>query len=109
MNILVNAAQAIEKQGEISITTKLADNNDKIIIEIRDTGSGIEEKNIKKIFDPFFTTKKIGQGTGLGMNVVYKIVQKHSGSIKVASTVGKGTTFTIELPVEFGKPNSKGK
>ncbi len=109
MNILVNAAQAIEKQGEISITTKIADNNDKIIIEIKDTGSGIEEKNIKKIFDPFFTTKKIGQGTGLGMNVVYKIVQKHNGSIKVASTVGKGTTFTIELPVEFGKPDSKGK
>ena len=106
MNILVNAAQAIQEQGEISISTKASEDNERVIISISDTGAGIKEENIKKIFDPFFTTKKIGQGTGLGMNVVYKIVQKHNGTINVESTLGKGTTFIIEIPVEFNKPDS---
>lgn len=68
-------------------------------MEITDTGSGIEEKNLKKIFDPFFTTKPIGQGTGLGLSISYEIIKKHGGEIKVKSEIGQGTTFTILLPV----------
>ncbi len=99
MNILVNAAQAIEKKGDIHIKTRLVDSNVNIIIS--DTGSGIAEDNLTKIFDPFFTTKDIGKGTGLGMNIAYNIVQKHNGTIDVQSEVGKGTTFIISLPADL--------
>ncbi len=97
MNLFVNAAQAIEKQGEISITTRV--DNGFVEIEIGDTGSGIEEENLKKIFDPFFTTKDVGKGTGLGLNVAYNIIKKHNGAIEVKSQVGKGTVFKIRIPV----------
>jgi two-component system NtrC family sensor kinase len=97
MNILVNAAQAIEKKGEIVIRTSRVD--DKVEVKISDTGSGIAEENLQKIFDPFFTTKDVGKGTGLGMNIAYNIVKKHQGTIAVDSQIGKGTTFTIMLPV----------
>ena len=97
MNILVNAAQAIEKQGEIKIVTRALDG--KVEIKISDTGSGIPEENLSKIFDPFFTTKEIGYGTGLGMNVAYNIIKKHNGTIDVESTVGEGTIFTIRIPL----------
>ncbi|MCK5541177.1 MAG: response regulator [Desulfobacterales bacterium] len=96
MNILVNAAQAIEEKGEIHIKTQ-QDNKD-VKITISDNGSGIEEKNIAKIFDPFFTTKPVGKGTGLGMNIAYNIIKKHKGTIDIKSKVGSGTTFTIILP-----------
>ena len=98
MNILVNAAQAIEKQGEIKIATRVLDG--KVEIKISDTGSGIPEENLSKIFDPFFTTKEVGKGTGLGMNVAYNIIQKHKGTIDIESAVGVGTTFTIRIPIE---------
>ena len=98
MNILINAAHAIEKKGEIKILTKR--NGDYINISISDNGSGIPEENINKIFDPFFTTKEVGKGTGLGLNVVYKIIKKHKGNIEVDSKPGMGTTFTISIPVE---------
>ncbi len=65
----------------------------------RDTGAGIPEENIHKIFDPFFTTKDATKGTGLGLAVSYGIIKKHGGDIEVASTVGKGTTFTVRLPI----------
>ena len=97
MNILINAAQAIEKQGEIKIVTQQADGH--VEIRISDTGSGIAKENIHKIFDPFFTTKDVGKGTGLGMNIAYNIIKKHNGTIDVESNIGKGTTFTIKLPV----------
>ncbi len=97
LNILVNAAQAIETTGEIRIKT-WQENND-IFLTISDTGCGIEPENISKIFDPFFTTKEVGKGTGLGMNIAYNIIQQHGGSIAVESEKGKGTTFTIILPV----------
>jgi two-component system, NtrC family, sensor kinase len=97
MNILVNAAQAIEKKGEITIRTAQVENQ--VEVKISDTGSGIAEENLQKIFDPFFTTKDVGKGTGLGMNIAYNIVKKHHGTIAVDSQVGKGTTFTIRLPV----------
>jgi signal transduction histidine kinase len=98
MNILVNAAQAIEKKGDIHIVTQKKD--DSVEIQISDNGCGIEPKNISRIFDPFFTTKDVGKGTGLGMNIAYNIVQKHDGTIDVRSEPGKGTTFTIRIPVE---------
>lgn len=96
MNILMNAAQAIKEKGEIRIQTKQQGPN--VLITISDNGSGIEKENIPKIFEPFFTTKKIGQGTGLGMNIAYNIIEEHKGHIEVKSLVGKGTTFTITLP-----------
>ena len=98
MNILVNAAHAIEEQGEINILTRA--NADKGYVEIRitDNGVGIPKENLSKIFDPFFTTKDVGQGTGLGLNVSYNIVKKHNGTIEVQSTPGVGTTFIIKIP-----------
>jgi len=97
MNLLINAAQSIEKRGEINIKTR-ADNG-YVKIKISDTGSGIPKENINRIFDPFFTTKDVGKGTGLGLNVAYKIIKKHHGKIDAKSVVGKGTTFTIRIPV----------
>ncbi|MBI5593193.1 MAG: GHKL domain-containing protein [Deltaproteobacteria bacterium] len=96
MNILINAAQAIEEHGEIKIATEAKDGF--VMVRISDNGVGIPGENISKIFDPFFTTKAVGKGTGLGMNVAYNIIKKHKGQIDVESTVGKGTTFTVKIP-----------
>ncbi len=98
MNLLVNAAQAIEKQGEITLKTRHEDNH--IRIWISDTGCGIPPENLQKIFEPFFTTKDVDKGTGLGMSIAFEIIKQHQGTISVSSEVGKGTTFTIELPLE---------
>ncbi len=98
MNILVNAAQAIEQKGEIRISTE-ADNG-YVEIRISDTGSGMPPNILSKIFDPFFTTKDVGKGTGLGLNMAYNIIQKHQGTIDVESELGKGTTFIIRLQTE---------
>lgn len=97
MNLLVNAGQAMETMGEIHIATRTRDEG--VEIEIRDSGCGIPEENLKRIFDPFFTTKPVGKGTGLGLNVAYNIVKKHGGDIRAASRPGKGTTFTLRLPL----------
>jgi two-component system NtrC family sensor kinase len=70
-----------------------------VIIKVIDNGKGIAPENLKKIFDPFFTTKPVGQGTGLGLSIAYKIIEKHGGKIEVQSQVGRGTEFTITLPV----------
>lgn len=97
MNLLINASHAIEKQGEIGIKTWHQDNS--IHVSISDTGSGISPENLPKLFEPFFTTKKVGKGTGLGLSISYDIVKKHEGDITVDSEIGRGTTFTIQLPV----------
>ncbi len=97
INLLVNAAQAIEKQGEITVKTWHA--GDYVYVSVADTGSGIPEEKIGRIFEPFFTTKEVGKGTGLGLSIAYDIVKKHTGEIEVASEVDKGTTFTIKIPV----------
>ena len=68
-------------------------------ISISDTGSGIAEEKLNKIFEPFFTTKPVGKGTGLGLSIAYDIVKKHNGEITVESEMGKGTTFTVQIPV----------
>lgn len=97
MNLIVNAVQAIDIQGEIRIKTRFMENY--IVISISDTGSGIPSEILHRIFEPFFTTKEIGKGTGLGLSVTYDIIKKHHGDIRVESQVGKGTTFTIRIPV----------
>ncbi|MBU4262531.1 MAG: response regulator [Proteobacteria bacterium] len=97
MNILVNAAQAIEKKGKITIRTWREKSS--VRVAISDTGCGITQQNLSRIFDPFFTTKEVGKGTGLGMSITYDIIKKHNGTISVASEVGRGTTFTVSLPV----------
>ncbi len=97
MNILLNAAQAISIQGQISVKTWVA--NDVIFISITDTGCGITPEVINRIFEPFFTTKEVGKGTGLGLSISYEIIKKHGGEIKVDSKIGQGTTFTVEIPI----------
>lgn len=97
MNLLVNASQAIQKEGRITITTRYL--NDAIQITIEDSGEGIPPENLEKLFDPFFTTKPVGTGTGLGLSISYNIIKKHSGQINVSSEIGKGTTFHIVLPL----------
>ncbi|MFW6326991.1 MAG: sensor histidine kinase, partial [Bacteroidota bacterium] len=100
MNILANATEAIKDHGRITISTGFNPKNEKQIrIVISDTGYGIQSENLNKVFEPFFTTKDVGKGTGLGLSISYKIVKDHRGEIIVSSEIGKGTTFTIFLPV----------
>jgi signal transduction histidine kinase len=99
LNLLINAKQAIKDKGEIAITTQAEDG--KVVVKIRDTGQGIPPINLPKIFDPGYTTKGVGVGTGLGLSICYQIIQDHRGEIEVESEVGKGTTFTITLPVDL--------
>ncbi len=98
MNLLSNAGHAIEGRGDIWIRTRRE--NDSAIIEIEDNGKGISPEVLEKIFDPFFTPKKLGQGTGRGLSIAYGLVQRHHGSIGVRSQIGKGTVFTLRLPVK---------
>jgi signal transduction histidine kinase len=97
MNVLDNAVQAIEGNGNVYVRTKVEDQN--AVIEIEDTGPGIEEDVIPKIFDPFFTTKPVGEGTGLGLSICYKIIKSHNGKMEVESEKGKGTKFIIKIPI----------
>lgn len=98
MNLLVNAAHAIEENGLIVIRTWCE--NDFVFMEFADNGRGIEPASLNRIFEPFFTTKPVGKGTGLGLSLSFNIIEKHHGEISVASTPGKGTTFRIRLPIE---------
>lgn len=100
MNILDNAAFAIEKEGDVWIRLKADANN--AIIEFEDNGCGMNETTSKKVFDPFYTTKAVGQGTGLGMAISYKVIKNHNGSIELKSELGKGSKFTIVLPLKMG-------
>jgi signal transduction histidine kinase len=99
LNIITNAAQAIETQGEIVITTRMHDEY-RVAIRIADTGCGIPEENLAKIRDPFFTTKEVGTGTGLGLSIVDEIIRGHHGELLVESQVGKGSAFTVVLPIK---------
>ena len=100
MNILVNAAHAIEGKGVITLRTFSENGN--VVIEISDTGKGISPEHLSRIFEPFFTTKPVGMGTGLGLSVAYAIIKKHNGEITVDSKVGAGTRFQVCIPVEAG-------
>jgi two-component system, NtrC family, sensor kinase len=101
VNLLLNAAQAIEEEGLVTVRTLAASDRKKILVEISDTGCGISAKDMDKIFEPFFSTKT--KGTGLGLAVSYGIVKKHSGAIHVSSEPGQGSLFTVELPVDRTK------
>lgn len=104
MNILYNAIQAIEGPGTVTVSTRREEGW--AVVAIADSGCGIPAETLGRIFDPFFTTKKVGEGTGLGLSISYGIVQNHGGRIEVDSAPGKGTTFTIRLPID-GKPASQ--
>lgn len=97
MNILINSIHAIDDEGEITIQTST--NDDKAIIEISDTGMGIDEMHITKITDPFFTTKDPGKGTGLGLSITYSIIMDHKGQIEFESIKNEGTTVRVQLPI----------
>jgi signal transduction histidine kinase len=96
LNILNNAAQAIDGEGTIRIATR--DSGEAVEISITDSGCGMDEQTQAHIFEPFFTTKDIGQGTGLGLSIVFRIIEDHRGTISVKSTLGEGTEFLISLP-----------
>ncbi|HUU52091.1 MAG TPA: cache domain-containing protein [Candidatus Heimdallarchaeota archaeon] len=102
MNIILNAADAMNGNGRLTLRTYLDSSGKDLIIDFEDTGPGIREEDKKKIFDPFFTTKEVGQGTGLGLSISYSIIRKHQGTIDVQSTFGEGATFTIKLPIAGG-------
>ena len=99
LNVLTNAIHAIEGKGIIKIKTEL--NKNDFVINITDTGCGIDKENLNKVFDPFFTTKEPGKGTGLGLSITYNILQEHNASIEIDSEVNKGTTVLIKIPVNM--------
>jgi two-component system NtrC family sensor kinase len=105
LNLLVNAGEAMPNGGHLTIQTQTAlpaagaGASREVRIVFRDTGVGIPSENIGKVFDPFFTSKEVGKGTGLGLAVSYGIVERHGGTISVESTPGKGTAFSITLPI----------
>ena len=98
LNLITNAAQAIDGDGTLTIDSRASGNE--VEISFTDTGCGIPDEILPKIFDPFFTTKPVGEGTGLGLSIVHKIIKSHGGSIKVRTTPKKGSTFIISLPVD---------
>ncbi len=108
MNILINAAEAMHGNGDLTITTYPALDRNSILMKFTDTGEGIPEENLSRIFEPFFTTKDVGKGTGLGLSTSYGIIESHGGKIGVKSKVSEGTAFTVELPVYLeGKTESE--
>ncbi len=98
LNLINNAIDAMKEGGKLTISTsQLAD---QVLIKIKDSGVGIKSEELKRIFEPFYTTKEIGKGTGLGLSISYGIIQNHNGRIAVQSEPGKGSEFTIYLPIK---------
>ena len=100
-NIILNAAEAMAGEGELTVASRTTADGQWIEIEFTDTGCGIPRENLEKIFDPFFTTKEVGRGTGLGLAVSFGIIARHKGTIAVKSEPGKGTTFIVRLPLRM--------
>ena len=99
INLIVNAAEAMEGKGKLALSTRFDPTDNFVELEFADTGPGIAKENLEKIFDPFFTTKDTGHGVGLGLAISYGIIKEHNGTISVESEAGKGTIFTVRLPV----------
>ena len=99
MNLITNSVQAVQTEGLVEIVADKS-RDGMITVIISDTGVGINQENLPKVFDPFFTTKDVGKGTGLGLFITHDIVVRHGGTIKVISTPGKGTAFTVKLPAQ---------
>lgn len=106
LNLIINASQAMEEQGSITIRSETDVKKEMVIITVQDSGPGIPEEIQGQLFDPFYTTKEEGKGTGLGLSVVYGIIQKHHGEISVDSGLGQGSTFTVRLPLSSSKESS---
>jgi len=98
MNLIMNAKHAMDGTGILGISVHFEPERSMLVVDVADSGHGIEQKNLSRIFDPFFTTKPTGEGTGLGLSVSYGIIQNHGGEIKVDSTPGRGSCFTVILP-----------
>ena len=98
MNLFVNAAQAMQEEGRITVKSCYGRQDGHVVVTVSDTGHGIDKQHIARIFDPFFTTKEDGRGTGLGLSIAYGIVTQHGGTITVDSEPGKGTTFSMRFP-----------
>lgn len=99
LNILNNAIDAVAKDGKVTVRTSYNARNEEIAVAFEDTGPGIAQEELKRVFDPFFTTKNMGEGTGLGLSISYGIMERLGGRITVASREGRGSTFTVHLPV----------
>ena len=99
LNLIINAADAMDGNGTLTLTTKHNRENKTIEIKVQDTGHGISNESMEKIFDPFFTTKETGHGVGLGLAISYGIVKEHNGTISVESELGKGAAFTVSFPL----------
>jgi two-component system NtrC family sensor kinase len=97
VNLSLNACEAMPDGGTLLLGT--SGNGEQVTIEVSDTGFGIKPEHLDQIFEPFFTTKPVGKGTGLGLSVSSGIIEQHGGTLEVMSVLGKGTTFTIRLPV----------
>jgi signal transduction histidine kinase len=104
VNLLINASQSFEdnKSEANVITVRTGQKGGSLFIEIADTGKGIPDHVLAHIFEPFYTTKPAGMGTGLGLSICREIVRRFRGTLEVQTQVGKGTTFTVSLPLENG-------
>ncbi len=98
-NLFLNACQAMPTGGRLIIRSRLAEPADCVAVDFADTGCGIPQENLTQVFDPFFTTRPVGKGVGLGLTIAYSILQQHGGSIQLHSTLGKGSTFTVLVPI----------
>ena len=99
MNMMVNAAEAMDGLGVLTVRTSLNAEDLSVLVEFSDTGKGIPPEDMPRIFDPFFTTKEVGKGTGLGLSLSYGVIEAHRGKIDLKSKVGEGASFIIQLPV----------
>jgi two-component system, NtrC family, sensor kinase len=109
MNIILNAAEAMEGSGKLTVTTGHKPKGDRISITIADTGPGISEDVLPQVFEPFYTTKEEGKGTGLGLSLAYRIVESHRGRLMAKNIPDSGATFIIELPIKQDSGDNDGE
>jgi two-component system NtrC family sensor kinase len=103
VNLIQNGIDAIDTTGKVVTSARKPEDQECLEIQVRDTGRGMSPEVLSEIFTPFFTTKQLGKGTGMGLSIVYGVVKMHSGEISADSEVGKGTTFSVRLPLSDTK------